>query len=184
MAEPSDEQHEPDEIGDDNTVLGPVPRRMGSRNTLVRDADALGNVIHNGTEAIGYGAQAGEGSVAIGSRANAGVDAPGTKRRFAWTDTTRFRGLLAVTVVGGLMVAFTQHILPFGTSPMSVKGNNNVLVGTQTTGVDGSDNTIVNSTNANGNVILNHGGTAIGAGAHVDGTSVAIGAGASAGGGR
>jgi hypothetical protein len=113
--QPSDKQDEPDEImGDDNTVLGPVPRRMGSRNTLVRDADARGNVIHNGTEAIGYRAYAGRGDVAIGSGANAGAGASATKRRSTWTDVTRFPGLLTVTVIGGLIVAFILHFSQFG----------------------------------------------------------------------
>jgi len=112
--QPPDKQDELDEImGDDNTVLGPVPRRMGSRNTLVRDADAQGNVIHNGTEAIGYRAYAGKGGVAIGSGANAGAGFA-TKRRSTWTDVTRFPGLLTVTVVGGVIVAVILHFSRFG----------------------------------------------------------------------
>jgi hypothetical protein len=106
----SNKQYEDEVMGDDNTVLGPVPRRMGSRNTLVRDADARGNVVHNGTEAIGYGAQAGEGSVAIGSGANAGAGSLATKRRSTWTDVTRFPGLLTVTVIGGVIVALILRL--------------------------------------------------------------------------
>ena len=30
------------EMGDDNTILGPVPHKIGSRNTIVADADANG----------------------------------------------------------------------------------------------------------------------------------------------
>jgi hypothetical protein len=61
------------EMGDDNTILGPVPHKMGSRNTIVADADANGNVIHNrGGTAIGYGARADSTSVAIGGRAMGG----------------------------------------------------------------------------------------------------------------
>jgi hypothetical protein len=61
------------EMGDDNTVLGPIPHRMGSRNTIVHDADAHGNVIHNkGGTAIGYGARADSTSVAIGVGAMGG----------------------------------------------------------------------------------------------------------------
>jgi hypothetical protein len=190
--QPSDKQHEPDEImGDDNTVLGPVPRRMGSRNTLIRDADARGNVIHNETEAIGYGAHARKGDVAIGSGANAGAGSPAPKRRSPWAGVTRFLGLQTVRVVSGVIVvligAFILRLHPFGTDTAtkpSIKGNNNVLVGRPAAGVDGSDNTIVNSTGSNGSVILSHGGTAIGAGAHASGHSVAIGTGAGASSGR
>lgn len=79
MAEPPNEPDEPDEpeepdepptAGDYNVVLGPPPPgSIGSGNVYVRDADARGNVMHNGpeAEAIGFGAQAGPGGKSIGA---------------------------------------------------------------------------------------------------------------------
>jgi hypothetical protein len=60
-------------------------------------------------------------------------------------------------------------------------GNDNTLVNVSIPESLGSGNTFVGATDANGNTILNKGGTAIGKGACADPTSIAIGAGAHAG---
>jgi len=58
--------------GDDNTVIGTAPARMGSGNTIINAGDIVGNVILNqGGTAIGRGATAGPGGVAVGANANA-----------------------------------------------------------------------------------------------------------------
>jgi hypothetical protein len=62
-----------------------------------------------------------------------------------------------------------------------IHGSGNTVVGDGRP-VTGDGNTIVGATDSNGNTILNRGGTAIGAGATADPTSIAIGAGAHAGG--
>jgi hypothetical protein len=63
----------PDEWGDDNTVIGPTPKRMGSRNTIVGAVDGSTSTVFNkGGTAVGAGARADSSSVAIGSRAGAG----------------------------------------------------------------------------------------------------------------
>jgi hypothetical protein len=78
-----------------------------------------------------------------------------------------------------------QPTPPSGTSmaapPSNGMGNNNTLVGVSPPASLGNGNTIVGPTDTRGNTIINQGGTAIGAGACADGTSVAIGAGANAG---
>lgn len=64
----------------------------------------------------------------------------------------------------------------------TIRGTNNTLVGSVSNGpIIGDGNTIVGATDANGNTVLNHGGTAIGRGATADSTSIAIGANARAG---
>jgi ribosomal protein S11 len=64
-----------------------------------------------------------------------------------------------------------------------VHGSDNTLIGNVgNRSVSGDGNTIVGATDAQGNTILNQGGTAIGRGATADPTSIAIGAGAHAGG--
>jgi hypothetical protein len=61
-------------------------------------------------------------------------------------------------------------------------GNNNTSVNVPNPPAMGNGNTIIGPTDSNGNTIYNRGGTAIGAGATADPTSIAIGAGAHAGG--
>jgi hypothetical protein len=61
------------EIGDDNTVVGPVPVHSGgSRNTFWTAADADGNARISGGTAVGYGAHADSTSVAVGARSMGG----------------------------------------------------------------------------------------------------------------
>lgn len=57
-------------------------------------------------------------------------------------------------------------------------GDNNTIVNATIPESMGSGNTFVGATDPSGNTILNKGGTAIGAGARADETSIAIGAGA------
>ena len=64
-------------------------------------------------------------------------------------------------------------------SPCSA-GANNTIVGDAPCNL-GDGNTIINQADANGNVILNRGGTAIGKDACADSSSIAVGAGANAG---
>ena len=62
-------------IGEDSVVMGNVPSstNVGDRSVVVGTTDANGNTIHNQPMAVGYGAKAGPGSIAIGAHANAGV---------------------------------------------------------------------------------------------------------------
>lgn len=58
------------EAGDDNTVIGTAPKRMGSRNTIVNFSDANGNTILNrGGISIGAGASYDPTGTIIGSGA-------------------------------------------------------------------------------------------------------------------
>lgn len=61
-------------MGNDNTIYSaPIPRSMGSGNTVVGPTDSRGNaIINQGGTAIGSGACADSTSVAIGANANAG----------------------------------------------------------------------------------------------------------------
>jgi hypothetical protein len=59
-------------------------------------------------------------------------------------------------------------------------GSDNTVIGTAPCHM-GDGNTIINQADANGNVILNRGGLAVGRGACADSTSIAVGAGANAG---
>jgi hypothetical protein len=71
------------------------------------------------------------------------------------------------------------HSLP---AAGTIHGTDNTLVGNiPNRQITGNGNTIVGATDANGNTILNRGGTAIGIGAKADPTSIAIGAHAGAG---
>jgi len=69
---------------------------------------------------------------------------------------------------------------PTAAAPGAI-GSNNTMVNVPTPANMGSGNTFVGPTDSNGNTIFNRGGTAIGAGAQADSTSIAIGAGAHAG---
>jgi hypothetical protein len=60
-------------------------------------------------------------------------------------------------------------------------GDDSVLIGKSPPGGVGNRSVVINVGDSNGNVLLNQGGTAIGAGARADHTSIAIGAGALAG---
>ena len=56
------------EMGDDHTVFGTPPRRMGSSNTIWNAGDGSGKVIINGAGGFAFrGAYAGPGSIAIGA---------------------------------------------------------------------------------------------------------------------
>ena len=61
-------------IGKDTVVIGKVPAgtSVGDRSVVIGPTDGRGNVKLNKTMAVGYGANAGPGSVAIGAFANAG----------------------------------------------------------------------------------------------------------------
>lgn len=78
----------------------------------------------------------------------------------------------------------TRSVVPPGTKQATVHGSDNTIVGNDHRSIEGNGNTIVGATDANGNTILNHRGTAIGSGATAGPTSIAIGAHANAGGTR
>jgi hypothetical protein len=93
----------------------------------------------------------------------------------------------AVCIGGAIHLAWAQSspvqnppIAGGGGIPPGI-GNDNTIVNAPVPPKMGSGNTIVGPTDSRGNMIINQGGTAIGAGACADGTSVAIGAGAGAG---
>ncbi len=61
-------------VGADAVVMGNVPSTMNVGNgSVVIGADAHGNTILNQPMAVGRGAQAGPGSIAIGAGAGAGM---------------------------------------------------------------------------------------------------------------
>ncbi|HEY0955825.1 MAG TPA: hypothetical protein VGE36_13755 [Roseateles sp.] len=62
--------------GKDNVIIGKLPSgsEIGDRNVVITAADERGNVVFNTPGAIGYGATAGAGSIAIGAFANAGAN--------------------------------------------------------------------------------------------------------------
>jgi hypothetical protein len=69
-----------------------------------------------------------------------------------------------------------------GRSEQRSPPSDNTFIGTPSEALQrGSRNTFINTADANGNVLLNRGGTAIGAGSRADSTSVAIGANAGGG---
>ena len=61
-------------IGKDSVVIGNVgsTRQIGERCVVIGATDANGNTIINTPMAVGYGAKAGPGSIAIGAFAGAG----------------------------------------------------------------------------------------------------------------
>lgn len=62
-------------VGDDSVVIGNVSHRnVGSRSVVIGATDANGNTIIDKPMAVGYGAKAGPGSIAIGAYAGAGSD--------------------------------------------------------------------------------------------------------------
>lgn len=120
MAKSPDDEDEDgrSEMGDDNTVIGTPPKRMGSRNTIWNAGDANGNVIVNGGGgvAIGAGAFAGPGSIAIGAGAGAGIRkmAASFRSRVALGSVVRAKAMqllraVAVGVVAGLIVQAIIH---------------------------------------------------------------------------
>lgn len=60
--------------GNDSVIIGNVPAwvEVGDRSVVIGPTDAHGNTIINTPGAIGYGASAEQGSIAIGAFANAG----------------------------------------------------------------------------------------------------------------
>ena len=71
-------------LGKDTVVMFNVPSDLtaGDRCVIVGPTDANRNTILNGTMAVGYGAKAGPGSIAIGAHAGAGVDEQATAKRW------------------------------------------------------------------------------------------------------
>ena len=63
------------DVGDDSVVIGRVAptTRVGNRSTIVGATDDRGYTILNTPMAIGHGAYAGPGSIAIGTGAGAGA---------------------------------------------------------------------------------------------------------------
>jgi hypothetical protein len=63
------------DVGDESVVVGRVApnTRVGNRSTIVGATDDRGNTILNTPMAIGQGAYAGPGSIAIGTGAGAGA---------------------------------------------------------------------------------------------------------------
>jgi hypothetical protein len=62
------------EIGDETTIVNaPYIRKAGHRSTVVGATDLFGNSIYTQPMAIGHGAKAGYGSIAIGANAGAGI---------------------------------------------------------------------------------------------------------------
>ena len=60
-------------IGKDSVVMGNVQHQnIGDRSVVIGPTDSNGNTILSGTMAVGYGARAGENSIAIGAYAGAG----------------------------------------------------------------------------------------------------------------
>lgn len=62
-------------IGKDSVVYGKVPEGLivGDRSVVIGATDRQGNTILNTPMAVGYGAKAGPGSIAIGAHAGAGT---------------------------------------------------------------------------------------------------------------
>jgi hypothetical protein len=69
-------------VGDESVVVGRVApnTRVGNRSTIVGATDDRGNTILNTPMAIGHGAYAGPGSVAIGTGAGSGARATDDKK--------------------------------------------------------------------------------------------------------
>ncbi|MGD1153157.1 MAG: hypothetical protein ABR911_09835 [Syntrophales bacterium] len=61
-------------VGKDAVVYGDVSGDIGDGSVVIGPTDSRGNVILNRTMAVGRGAYAGPGSIAIGAGAGAGSD--------------------------------------------------------------------------------------------------------------
>ena len=59
-------------VGDDSVVIGDVRGSVGHRSVVIGATDARGNTILNTPMAVGHGAEAGPGGIAIGVRARSG----------------------------------------------------------------------------------------------------------------
>lgn len=61
-------------VGDESVVIGDVKHSVGNKSVVIGPTDNRGNTILNqGPLAVGHGAQAGPGSIAIGTNAGAGL---------------------------------------------------------------------------------------------------------------
>lgn len=68
-------EHNKLNVGKDSVVIGNVSGNVGDGSVIIGATDANGNtIINNDTLAIGRGAFAGPGSIAIGAGANAGSE--------------------------------------------------------------------------------------------------------------
>ena len=61
-------------VGTDSVVMGDVSGNVGDRSVVVGPTDNKGNTILNQPMAVGHGAHAGPGSIAIGAGASAGSE--------------------------------------------------------------------------------------------------------------
>jgi hypothetical protein len=63
-------------VGKDSVVIGNVPSnsQVGDCSVVIGPTNSRGDIIINKPMAVGHGAQAGPGSIAIGAFAGAGVD--------------------------------------------------------------------------------------------------------------
>lgn len=59
-------------VGSQSVVIGDFRGSVGDGSVVIYPMDEGGNIILNRSMAIGYGARAGEGSIAIGAHAGAG----------------------------------------------------------------------------------------------------------------
>ena len=66
-------------VGKDSVVIGNVEGTVGDGSTIVGATDNKGNTILNQEMAVGRGAQAGPGSIAIGAGASAGASIPANR---------------------------------------------------------------------------------------------------------
>jgi hypothetical protein len=64
------------EVGEDSVVMGNVPpnTKVGNGSVIIGPTDNRGNTIINTPMAVGRGAKAGPGSIAIGANAGAGLN--------------------------------------------------------------------------------------------------------------
>ena len=96
-------------IGKDSVVMGNVPpnAQVGDGSVVIGATDSCGNTILNTSMAIGRGAQAGAGSIAIGTFANAG---PGKQQVIAELQASlqEFSELLAKNQNDTLARAFSE----------------------------------------------------------------------------
>lgn len=89
-------------VGKDSVVMGNVGERanVGDRSVVIGATDSKGNTILNKPMAVGHGAKAGEGSIAIGAGANAGSSPQSIERWYQQPVGIIVLGVL-VTVLGG-----------------------------------------------------------------------------------